>query len=65
MTVAVRYKGVGYLVILLQGEFMGVTPGTNKGRGVDEPMSIMERATIIHYHRHRMTLYGPGTARAL
>lgn len=28
-------------------------------------MTIIEQATVLHYHRHRMSLYGQGTARAL
>jgi len=28
-------------------------------------MNLIEKATIIHYHRHRITAHGDGTARAL
>lgn len=26
-------------------------------------MTIIEQTTLLHYHRHQMSLYGPGTTR--
>lgn len=47
--------------------YLKINPGPGqiiKARAKDNPMNLIERATILHYHRHREAMYS-GTPRAL